>query len=177
MANPNRMDTKRLALSSLLLSIALVLGFVESLIPIAPGIPGIKLGLSNVTLLIALYMLGNVNAFALMGLKVMLSGLLFGGVSAMMYGLAGGVLSMLGMISVRKIKGVSVIGVSVVGAVLHNVGQVGLAMLIVKLDQLLYYMAILMLVGVGTGILTGTAAMYAMRSLKGPWAKGMLKDD
>lgn len=160
------MSTRRLTMNALLLSIALVLGFVESLLPVVPGVPGIKLGLSNVVLLFALYTFGPANAFILMIMKVLLSGLLFGGVSAMMYGLAGGILSMLGMSLLRKAPGVGMVGVSITGAVLHNAGQVGLAMLILQTDMLLYYLAILCLVGIGTGMLTGIAASLAMKHLR-----------
>ena len=81
----NREQTQRIALSGLLVALMLVLGYVESLIPVAAGIPGIKLGLSNGVLIFAIYMLGIPTAFVLMLLKVVLSGLMFGGVSAMMY--------------------------------------------------------------------------------------------
>ena len=149
MAKNARKQTERIALCGLLVSLMLVLGYVESLIPVAVGIPGIKLGLSNGVLLFAIYLLDIPTAFILMVLKVGLSGLLFGGVSAMMYAFAGGLVSMICMALLSRMKGVHPITVSMVGGVAHNVGQVGLAMLMLHTPKLLYYMAILMLVGDG----------------------------
>ena len=149
---------RQVALMGILTAVMLVLGYVESLIPIGSAVPGIKLGLSNTVLVYGLYLFSPWTTFALMLLKVVVSGLLFGGVNAMLYSAAGGILSMLGMIFLRKVPGVGIVGVSVVGAVLHNIGQVLLAMWILQTDKLLYYMALLMLVAVVTGGLTGIAA-------------------
>ena len=91
MRKRNRFSTRNIALCGLLTAMMLVLGFIESLLPVATAVPGVKLGLSNGVLMFALYMLDAPTAFLLMLLKVVLSGLLFGGVSAMMYAMAGGV--------------------------------------------------------------------------------------
>lgn len=161
-----RKRLQRLTLSALLLAMMLVLGFVESQLPAAPGIPGVKLGLSNGVLIFAIYMLGIPSAFALMIMKVLLSGMMFGGVSAMMYAFAGGALSMLLMSLLSRMKGVHVVVVSMIGGLAHNVGQVALAMLLVNTPQLLYYMAILMIVGLACGALTGTCATLVMKHLQ-----------
>jgi len=162
----NREKTQRIALSGLLVALMLVLGYVESLLPVAAGIPGIKLGLSNGILIFAVYILGIPTAFVLMVLKVVLSGLMFGGVSAMMYAFAGGLLSMIFMCLLSRVKGVHVIVVSMVGGLMHNVGQVGLAMVMLSTPKLMYYMAILMVVGLGCGALTGICADSVMKHLK-----------
>lgn len=156
--------TKRLALSALFVTLMLILGYVESMIPVGT-VPGIKLGLSNSVLLLAIYWLGTPNAFALMFAKVILSGFLFSGVNAMLYALAGGMLSMIVMSALYKAGGFSPVTIGIAGAVSHNVGQVGLAMLILKTDRLVYYMAILMLVGIATGFATGTVAKLLMNRL------------
>ena len=156
--------TYRLTLSSLLLSIMLVLGYVESLLP--TGIPGVKLGLSNGVLIFAVYMLDLPTAWILMSLKVLLSGLLFSGVSAMLYAFAGGVLSLTGMCLLSRVRSVPVTAVSMVGGLLHNAGQVALAMLILHTPMLAHYMGILILVGLACGALTGVAATAVMRHLK-----------
>lgn len=161
-----REQTQRIALSGLLVALMLVLGFVESLIPVAAGIPGIKLGLSNGVLIFAVYILGIPTAFVLMALKVVLSGLMFGGVSAMMYAMAGGVLSMIAMALLSRVKGIHPIVVSMVGGVMHNVGQVGLAMIMLNTPKLLYYMAVLMIVGLICGAVTGVCADTVMKHLK-----------
>lgn len=153
---------KRLALSALLTAVMLMLGYVESLVP--TGIPGVKLGLSNSVLILAICWLGVPHAFVLMIVKVLLSGFLFSGVNAMMYALAGGVLSMLAM-SVLHRLGFSLTVTAMAGAVMHNVGQVALAMLMLRTGGLVYYMAVLMLVGLVTGFVTGTAAEILVRRL------------
>lgn len=160
-----RFTVQTIAQCGLLTAMMLVLGFIESLLPVAVGVPGIKLGLSNGVLLFALYMLDAPTAFVLMILKVVLSGLLFGGVSAMMYALAGGVCSMIGMILLKKLR-FNLITVSMVGAVLHNLGQVLLAMIILETDQLIYYMAVLLLVGLACGAVTGVAAKATIGHMK-----------
>ena len=147
----------------MLAAVMLVIGYVENLVP--TGVPGIKLGLSNSVLILAIYWLGIPVAFVLMVVKVVLSGLLFSGVSAMMYSFAGGLLSMIGMSVMYKTKGFSSVTIAMVGAVLHNVGQVGLAMIVLETGRLAYYMGVLMLVGLGTGFVTGTVAKMLMKRM------------
>lgn len=159
-----KMPAVKVALCGLLTAIMLVLGYFESLLPVFMGIPGIKLGLSNSILLFALYMLDAPTAFLLMLLKVVLSGLMFGGVSAMIYAFSGGLLSMLAMILLRKF-GFAIVVVSMVGAVMHNVGQVSMAMLVTSSPHLVYYMAVLALIGLGTGLLTGILGTATIRHL------------
>lgn len=162
----SRERTRRVALCGLLIAMMLVLGFVESRIPIDAGIPGIKLGLSNGVLIFAVYMLDLPTAWMLMALKVVLSGLLFGGFSKIMYAIAGGVLSMICMSVLSKVKGMHPVTVSMAGGAMHNIGQVALAMVILHNGQLLYYMAVLILVGLGCGALTGIVADSVMKHLK-----------
>ena len=156
---------RRVALSGLLIAMMLVLGYVESLIP-AGSVPGIKIGLSNGVLIFAIYMLDLPTAWILMVLKVLLSGLLFGGFTTILYALAGGVLSMAVMTALSRVQGVHPITVSMAGGLAHNVGQVAVAMALFHTDQLLYYMAILMLVGLACGALTGVCAVSVMKHLK-----------
>ena len=156
-------QAQRVALCGMLLALMLVLGFVESQIPVAVGIPGIKLGLSNGVLIFAVYLLGVPTSFLLMVLKVLLSGFLFGSPSAMMYAFAGGVLSLTVMCILSRMKGLSPVVVSMVGGLSHNVGQVSLAMIMLHTPKLMYYMAILMVVGMITGCATGVAANGIIR--------------
>lgn len=157
-----RQKTQRVALMGLLLSLMLILGFVESRLPV-PGLPGVKLGLSNGVLLFALYLLDIPSALLLMVLKILLSGFLFGNPSSMMYAAAGGIVSLAGMILLSRSKELSPVAVSMAGGLLHNVGQVGLAMIILQTPGLLVYMAILMAVGMVTGLATGLAAKAVIR--------------
>lgn len=158
-----RGGVRKLALAALLVTVMLMLGYVESLVP--TGVPGIKLGLSNSVLILALVWLGVPWAVGLMLAKVLLSGFLFSGVGAMLYALAGGVLSLAAMCLLYRMKGLSLVTVAVAGAVLHNVGQVCMAMLILKTAGLVYYMGVLMLVGVVTGFVTGTAAKILVKRI------------
>jgi heptaprenyl diphosphate synthase len=156
--------SNRIALGAMFLAVMLVLGYIESLIPL--GIPGIKLGLANSVLLLSLYWLGIPFSFGLMCAKVLLSGFLFSNPNAMLYSFAGGVLSMLGMIlTVYVMKGVSPVGAAITGAVLHNIGQIAVAMLMLRTSKLLYYMAILMLAGLVMGFITGNVCKQLMRYL------------
>jgi len=143
----------------------LVIGYVER--PLDVGIPGVKIGLSNSVLLFAVYMLDLPTAWMLMLMKVGLSGLLFGNLSiTIFYALAGGTLSMLAMSILSRIKGIHTVTVSMIAGVMHNLGQVLMAMFLFKTDQLLYYMAVLMLVGLACGGGTGVCATLVMKHLK-----------
>ena len=156
--NKQRITTKQLALCSVLLTLMLVLSWLESLFPPLMGVPGIKLGLSNGVLIFAVYMLSLPTAWVLMLLKVVLSSLFLGGVAALPYALAGGVLSLM--------KWMHPVTVSIVGGVMHNVGQIVMAMIILHTSQLAYYMAVLMLSGILFGALTGVSATLVMKHMK-----------
>jgi heptaprenyl diphosphate synthase len=159
-------NAMKITLPAMLLAVMLVLGYIEKLLAIAGPVPGIKLGLSNGVLLICLYWLGIPASIMLMLGKVGLMALMFGSQPVTIaMSLSGGVLSMLGMIGmVYLIKGVSPVGAGILGGVLHNIGQVVFYMLIAHIN-LLYYLAILVLVGAVMGAITGTVANTLMRFL------------
>lgn len=159
-----RWSASAIAKLGLLTAVALVLGYVEHLLPIT-GIPGVKLGLANTVLLYALYLMDVPSAILLMFLKVGLSGLLFGGVAAMLYSFAGGAFSLLVMILARRMKGLSVVGVSVLGAAAHNVAQMAVACFVVETRAILAYLPVLLVAAVVTGLLTGLIARYTFRGL------------
>ena len=123
-------SARRVALCGLLTALMLVLGYVESLVPLNIGVPGIKLGLANSVLLYAVWLLPAPIAAVLMLCKVLLSALLFNA-SGLWFSLAGGVLSLAGMLLLKRL-GFALIAASVVGAVLHNVGQVLVALVILR---------------------------------------------
>ena len=130
-------SARRVAVSGLLTSLMLVLGLIERQFPLTAAIPGIKLGLANSVLIYALYMLGVKQSIVLMLLKAMMSWLIYTNMQAMFYSLAGGVLSLLAMIALSRIKGVSVIGVSALGAVGFNIGQILVAVAMLHTPQLI----------------------------------------
>ena len=160
----------KVALGGLLVAMMLILGYVETLLQglVPTGIPGIKLGISNGVLLFALYLMDIRSTLILMVLKVGLSGLLFGNPMTMLFAFCGGALSLAGMIPLSRIRGLHIVTVSMVGAVLHNVGQILAAMLVmteVAPGVLLGYLAILMLIALVTGAATGILAKEIIRRL------------
>ena len=157
---------QQVALSGLLTSLMLVFGFIERQFPLPVPVPGIKLGLANSVLLYALYMLGIRQSVVLMLLKSLMSWLIYMNLSAMLYSFAGGVLSLTAMILVSRVKGVSPIGVSALGAVFFNIGQILMAAWVLGTPQLIVtYLPVLMVSGVLTGILTGVIAKLVMKHL------------
>ena len=157
---------QQVALSGLLTSLMLVFGFIERQFPLPVPVPGIKLGLANSVLLYTLYMLGIRQTIVLMLLKSLMSWLIYMNLSAMLYSFAGGVLSLTAMILVSRVKGVSPIGVSALGAVFFNIGQILMAAWVLGTPQLIVtYLPVLMVSGVLTGILTGVIAKLVMKHL------------
>ena len=158
---------QQVALSGLLTSLMLVFGFIERQFPLPVPVPGIKLGLANSVLLYALYMLGIRQTIVLMLLKSLMSWLIYMNLSAMLYSFTGGVLSVAAMILVSRMKGVSPIGVSALGAVFFNIGQILMAAWVLGTPQLIVtYLPVLMVSGVLTGILTGVIAKLVMKHLR-----------
>ena len=158
---------QQVALSGLLTSLMLVFGLIERQFPLTAAIPGVKLGLANSVLLYGLYMMGIKQSIILMLLKALLSWLIYMNMSAMLYSLAGGAASLLAMILVSRMKGVSIIGVSALGAVFFNVGQILVAVVMLNTPQLIFtYLPVLMVSGVVTGVLTGVVAQMVMKHLK-----------
>jgi heptaprenyl diphosphate synthase len=161
------MKTKTIARFSLLIALALVLGYVELLIPITPTIPGIKLGLANTVLLYAVYMTSPAEAAILMLCKVALSGFLFGGgFSSILYSLAGGVFSLLVMSLLVRIPRVGVIGVSACGAIAHNIGQIAVASWLLGAGAVWAYFPILLVSGLIMGPITGMIAQMVFVALQ-----------
>jgi len=158
-------NTRSVARFGLLTAMALMLGYFERFIPIAPGIPGIKLGLANTVLLYAVYLMDAKSAWLLMVAKVLLSGFLYAGLSAMLYSLAGGILSLAAMLLLHRAKDLGTVGVSVGGAVFHNIGQIAVACMAVQSRAVLSYLPVLMVSAIITGVLTGVMAKYAIAGL------------
>jgi len=162
----SRQTTQRIALSGLLIAIMLVLGYLERFIPMP--IPQMKLGLSNSVLIFAVYMLDLPTAWLLMLLKVALSGLMFGTFlsTGWFLALAGGVLSMAAMTLLSRIKGFHIVTVSMMGSVMHIIGQIIAIMILAPSPAYLKLLGLLMLTGLGFGALTGICATAVMKQLK-----------
>lgn len=162
-------DVKQLVVMALFVSVALVLSYIERLIPMSFALPGVKLGLANVVTCIALYIFRPKAAFLIVITRVVLVGIFMGSATGFLYSLTGGVFSFFGMliIMIALKKRVSPVGVSVVGAFLHNLGQViVLAIITNSLSVAMAYFPILILTGVLTGILVGFMATLSIRYLR-----------
>jgi len=147
------------------LAMALILSYVESLIPFYFGIPGVKLGLTNLVIVIFLYLYGFKQAMVLSCSRVFLAGFMFGNLYSILYSLAGGVLSLVVMFLVKKTGKFSIAGVSICGGIFHNIGQIIVAMIVVENMSIMYYMPILLISGVITGCLIGVASSEVMKRL------------
>jgi len=159
-----RFDAQALTRFGILTALALVLGWLETLIP--TGMAGVKLGLGNIAILYAVSLLGVTNAILLMLAKVLLSGILFGTMGSILYSLEGGILSVAAMLLLQRIPKISVILVSIGGSLFHNLGQALAACLFIPPETVFAYSPVLVVSGVVMGLLTGLIARYTLPSLK-----------
>ena len=143
------------------LAVALILSYVESLIPITFGIPGIKLGLPNLIVVLLLFgqRYGAKEALLVNGMRIVLSGFMFSNLYAILYALAGAVFSYVSMLIGKRLRCFSVIGVSVLGGVFHNIGQAVVAMIVVETFAVSYYIPFLIVAGTITGAFLGLIVM------------------
>ena len=149
------MKTKKIAYLGLLIALAFVFSYIEFLIPVNIGIPGAKLGLANLVIIVALYTLNEKDAFALSMVRIVLVGFTFANLASMLYSFAGGILSFSVMALAKKTKKLSITGVSVLGGVFHNIGQIIMAIWVVKTGSLVYYLPVLLVSGIVAGIAIG----------------------
>ncbi len=136
-------------------ALALIFSYVETLIPIHLGIPGVKLGLANLIIVITLYKMGVKEAYILSVVRVVLAGFIFGNMFSILYSMAGGLLSLTVMIFLKKTDKFSVMGVSMAGGVFHNIGQLIMAAIVLESLSITYYLPVLLISGVLTGFLIG----------------------
>ena len=158
---------KRIALVGIMIAQALVLAFLERLIPLNFGIPGLKLGLANIITISALYILGPTYAITIQIGRILLTGLMFGNGVSIIYSLSGGILSVLVMVLIFKTDKpkLSIIGISAIAAIFHNVGQILIASLMVKSLNIAYYLPVLMIFGIATGIFVGLVSKYLVKAI------------
>lgn len=164
-----KLTTKKLALCAVLTALALGLSTLESLFPVSVlvPLPGIKLGLANIVTVFALYRLGDIPALAILIARCLLGAMFAGNASALLFSLMGGVLAMLTMIVLRRVRGLSVYGVSIAGAAAHNIGQICAAMVVLGGTAVLGYLPVLLGVSMITGTLTGFVASLLFRAMRG----------
>ena len=146
---------KRVALSALFASLALIFSYVEAILPAAPGIPGIKLGIANLVVIIAMYRLDSRYALTINLIRIFLAGFMFSGLYGAIYSLCGCILSFAVMCLLKKSDAFSVVGVSMGGGVAHNIGQLSIAAILVSSPQIFYYLPVLIISGTVSGIMIG----------------------
>jgi len=149
---------KKTAYMGVMLCLALILSYAEALIPINFGIPGIKLGITNILIVLVLYLWGWKEAFLLSVLRVILVGFLFGNAFGILYSLAGALLSLFVMVLLKKLTTLKLISISVAGGISHNLGQIIIAAVIVENINLFYYFPTLMISGIIMGFIIGIIA-------------------
>lgn len=150
------MKSMRIPISALFVALALIFSYIESFIQI--GYPGVKLGLANLVILVALYSIGTKEAWIINTVRIVLAGLMFTGVSMMLYSLGGAICAMIVMSILKNRKTFSIIGVSIGGAAAHNFGQLLVAALMVENFAIFSIMPALMIMGLLSGIIIGIVA-------------------
>ena len=166
-------QAQRITRLALCTALALVLSYMEALLPpIYPSVPGIKMGLANVVIIFVLYCFGVRSAIWVSALRLALMTLLFGNVMMLMYSLAGATLSLGVMALLRRARWFSPVGVSVLGAVCHNAGQILVAMAVLGTGALGYYLPVLMVTGTVAGVLVGLLSVLLMKKIGDVAAKG-----
>ena len=159
------MRSSKVAQYGLFAALAILMGYVEMLIPLPLLVPGMKLGLANVIIVIVLYHMDIKSAFFISLVRVLMSGLLFQGFAGLLYSLAGALLSLGVMALLKKTGKVSITGVSVMGGVFHNVGQIIVAAAVVENIKMAYYLPFLLLVSLFTGALSGLITAFLFRAM------------
>ena len=158
-------NAKKITTAALLAALALIFSYIEVLIPFNFGIPGIKLGIANLVVIIALYYLGAHYALLINLIRIFIGGLLFSGLFGALYSLAGALLSMFVMILLKKTDLFSVTGVSIAGGVAHNLGQILVAAFLISNLKIFIYFPVLIISGVVSGAVIGILAYLILKKL------------
>ena len=160
------LSTRQMVTLSALIAVAMILSYIESLVPAFVAVPGVKVGLSNIATVFALYALGWPYAICVSLVRVFLSALLFGNAVGLIYSLSGAALALVSMILLKKTDRFSSIGISVVGGVCHNIGQVAAACIVMETAAIAYYIIPLLLSGTIAGVVIGVAAGNLVERIK-----------
>lgn len=164
----NRHDStasRKIAMLGLLSAFAIVISYIEALIPINIGIPGVKPGFPNLVIIIVLFSFGIKEAGIVNFIRILTVGFMFGNIMSIAFSIAGAVLSLIVMWIVKKIPGVSMLGVSVCGGVAHNIGQIIIAILVTSVYSLTFYIPFLIIGGIITGMLIGIVGSIVQKNI------------
>lgn len=160
------MKSKKTAVLGVCIALAMIFSYIELQIPSFVAIPGIKLGLPNIVIIIALYKFGWKEAVIINILRVLIVSVLFGTVLSLLYSIAGAVISLTIMIILKKLSIFSTVLVSVFGAICHNIGQIAVAIFVLDTSELLYYLPVLLITGTVSGILIGLIGANVVKKLE-----------
>lgn len=160
------MKTRKIAFLGICTAVAMIFSFIESQIPSFVAIPGIKMGLANIAIIVILYKMGWKEAIIVNLIRVLLTSFIFGSVMTLAYSAAGATLSLCVMILLKKCKWASTILVSVAGGICHNIGQILVALFVTETSELLYYLPALLISGTITGILIGLIGALVVKKLE-----------
>ena len=157
------MKIKRIVFLGISIALAMVFSYVEHLIPPLVAVPGIKMGLANIVIIFLLYKIGWREAGIVSTIRVLLASMLFANIQVFVFSLAGAVLSLVGMALVKRLGGLSCITVSVLGGVLHNVGQIAVAVLWTQTGEIVFYLPVLLISGVLAGTIIGLVSAIVVK--------------
>ncbi len=146
---------RKTALYGMLIGLAFIFSYVEAMIPMPIPVPGVKLGLANLVNVVGLYTIGLAGTVVIALVRIVLVGFTFGNMFSMLYGLAGGVVSLAAMIAGKKCPCFGTVGVSILGGIFHNIGQLGIAAFVVRTTGVFSYLPVLLAAGVITGMIIG----------------------
>ncbi len=161
-----KFDTKYLTTLALSIAVAMILSYLESLIPLSIAVPGVKLGFANIAVIFVLYRFGAKEAVIVSVLRILWLALLFGNGMTLLYSLCGAALSLGGMVLLKKFDRFSEVGVSITGGVLHNAGQITVAAILMDTAQIVYYLPVLVISGVVAGVVIGVIAAVLIKRVK-----------
>lgn len=162
---PLKMQTKKTAQTALFAALSIIFGYVENLFPLPIPVFGAKLGISNIVILCALYMLGIPYAWGIMFFKTLCSALLFGNFSVFLYSVFGGIVSLFVMSIFRHSRRFGIVGTSAAGGAAHNLGQLLCAMAVMRTEVLLYYLPALLFIGTAAGTVIGLLVQIILKNL------------
>lgn len=146
-------------------ALAIIFGYVESLIPFHIGIPGVKLGLANIIAVVMLYKMGTKEAGIITVIRVLVVGFLFSNAFSIIYSLAGCFLSLVTMSLLKKRECFSIYGISMAGGVAHNIGQIAMASIVMETGRIWYYLPVLLISGVLTGLVIGIVSEEMLKRI------------
>lgn len=161
----NSRYVRNITFCGVMTALAMIFSYIESLIPIPIPIWGIKLGVANIAVIAVLYVAGEKEAFGINVIRITLTAILFGNLNSFWFSIAGGLLSIMVMILLKKSGLFSMVGVSVAGGVAHNIGQIAAAVILMETTVIAYYLPVLLIAGVITGIIVGVTGAVVTKHI------------